>query len=60
MDGITHYNQTEILEQTLARLIQEQENIEALVIQERQKYLVNGEEPSELVSKGEAIEKLQE
>ena len=33
MDGITHFNKTEMLEQTLARLIQEQESLESLVIQ---------------------------
>lgn len=60
MDGITHFNKTEMLEQTLARLIQEQESLESLVIQQRQKYIINGDDPSQIAIKGTTIEKLHE
>lgn len=60
MDGITHFNKTEMLEQTLARLIQEQESLESLVVQQRQKYIINGDDPSQIAIKGTTIEKLHE
>lgn len=60
MNGITHFNKTEMLEQTLARLIQEQESLESLVVQQRQKYIINGDDPSQIAIKGTTIEKLHE
>ena len=52
MDGISLYNRTEKLERAFARLVQEQEGIEKLVTEERERQLSNGTNSNNIAAQG--------